>query len=620
MKQDKKLHKSPKFWLCIALALVLISSIGAMLVQSAGGSITIKDLRWETETGHQMSALLLVPDTATAENPAPAIVTSHGWYNNREMQDLNYVEYARRGYVVMSIDMYSHGNSDNLPGTWFTPESNGIGMYDAVKLMSTFPYVDTARIGVTGHSNGAAASRLSLRLDNEAETPLIAAALFVSNDADYYDEAENFANLYGGRDIGIVACQYDEFFHRVPQAGYEPLAYSPPREFINQVTAQSFLHFGQDPNGLETRSSYTLYHQDIDGQDAIRVIYNPNQIHPWAHFSKTVVASSVEFFEAALGAPNPIAPGSQVWQWKVFFNTIGLVGFMMFFVNIILVLIGTKPFAALKASGEVRPAPAPTGAGKAWLWGGLAVGTIFSMLSYYTFIYKFSTENMPGIFKQQPPYFIGLWSAVCGLFTLLILFLSYQTNGKKSGSDLRANGVILPKGTVWKTILLALIAAVSSYGLVFVTDYLFKTDFRIWVLTIKAFTPDKLGIILLYLPFFLIFYVINSVSINSFNYVQMGKKSWVNTVVMAVFNGLSPAILIIWIYATFVGTGYLPNESMTVGGSIIGIWLFPIVVVLPVAAVVSRIIYKATKNPYISGIGMAILVTAMSCTNTLTVG
>ena len=30
-----------------------------------------------------MSALLLVPDSATAENPAPAIVCSHGWYNNR---------------------------------------------------------------------------------------------------------------------------------------------------------------------------------------------------------------------------------------------------------------------------------------------------------------------------------------------------------------------------------------------------------------------------------------------------------------------------------------------------------------------------------------------------------
>lgn len=45
------------------------------------------------------------------------------------MQDLNYVEYARRGFVVLSIDMYGHGNSENLPnGTWWEPENNANGM------------------------------------------------------------------------------------------------------------------------------------------------------------------------------------------------------------------------------------------------------------------------------------------------------------------------------------------------------------------------------------------------------------------------------------------------------------------------------------------------------------
>ena len=30
------------------------------------------------------------------------------------MQDLNYVEMARRGYVVLALDLYGHGNSDYL--------------------------------------------------------------------------------------------------------------------------------------------------------------------------------------------------------------------------------------------------------------------------------------------------------------------------------------------------------------------------------------------------------------------------------------------------------------------------------------------------------------------------
>ncbi len=125
MMKERTKKRTPRFWLCLSLLICLISCIGASLVQTNFGNVTIKDLRFETESGHQMSALLLVPDTATPENPAPAIICSHGWYNNREMQDLNYVEYARRGYVVLSIDMYGHGNSDIIPkGDWWKPENN----------------------------------------------------------------------------------------------------------------------------------------------------------------------------------------------------------------------------------------------------------------------------------------------------------------------------------------------------------------------------------------------------------------------------------------------------------------------------------------------------------------
>lgn len=213
-----------------------------------------------------------------------------------------------------------------------------------------------------------------------------------------------------------------------------------------------------------------------------------------------------------------------------------------------------------------------------------------------------------------------MWSALCGLFTLLILFLSYQLFGKKEGNvDLKANGVAIGWRKLGKTVVLGIIVAAVTYFTVFVADYFFKTDFRIWCLTIKAFNPGKLLVAVKFLPFFLIYYVINSVANNSFNYVKLGKHDWVNTAVLAVFNGLSPAILIVWIYVSFFINGLHPMEVTGIGGSIIGIWLFPIVVILPVYAVISRILYKATKNPYLAGIIMALIITVMSCTNTLTV-
>ncbi|MGI5910406.1 MAG: hypothetical protein ACOX6K_08595, partial [Sphaerochaetaceae bacterium] len=98
-------------WMIVALALCLLGMIGASLVQSSGGKVAVRDLRWETTHGRTMSGLLFIPKGVSAENPAPGIVVSHGMYNNREMQDLNFVELSRRGFVVLSMDMYSHGNS-----------------------------------------------------------------------------------------------------------------------------------------------------------------------------------------------------------------------------------------------------------------------------------------------------------------------------------------------------------------------------------------------------------------------------------------------------------------------------------------------------------------------------
>lgn len=609
-----KKKRTAQFWLYVALVTCLVSAVGASLVQTSFGKVTVKDLEWETESGHKMTALLFIPKSATAENPAPAIVCSHGWYNNREMQDLNYVEYARRGFVVMSIDMYGHGNSDVIENrTWWNPENNANGMYDAVKLIADLPYVDASRIGVTGHSNGALASRMAVLLDNEVEEPLIASALLVSNDAVYTDADGNYVNVFGNRDVGVIACQYDEFFHRVKQ---EDGSYSAPRDYIDQVTAQSFLNFGVDPAGLEKRESYNLYTEMIDGEESIRAIYNPNIIHPWAHFSMQVVTSSLEFFDASLQAPISISASNQIWIWKALFNGLGLIGFVMFMVYFAIVLVKTKPFEALAAKNDVVAKPALTGKAKVWFWTSMVLGVIFSF-SVYMFATKTINAIKPAFFPQSPVFFIGMWSLLCGLFTLLLLLIGGKIVGKNNFEE---SGIKISIKKLLLTILLAITVVAASYGLVFVADFFFKTDFRLWVLAIKAFNVDKLPIVAMYLPMFLVYYIANSISINSFNNFKIGKKGGNNIAIMATFNALAPIIMVTIMYTTFMITGHLPNETMPwFGGSIIGIWLFPIIVILPLAAWISRKIYRVTNNPYLAPIIVALVVTIMACTNTLTV-
>lgn len=330
----ERVKKCAKIWLCIAIVLMLLGSAVASVIQSDGGKVTIKELEWETDNGIKLSSFLYVPENATAETPAPAIVTSHGAFNNKEMQDANLIELARRGYVVLASDQPQHGNSDLL-----TTDGKNVGnsaVYQGVLMVSRLPYVDTTRIGVTGHSMGGMSCNSAIMEDNAAEKQLISAILINSADATYVNSTDaglsdttegEYANIYGSRDVGMISCVFDEFFNKSTDANGEQLS-SP--YFMESSNAQSFLYFGQDPEGLDTREAFAIYREKIDGEEAIRVIYRPTIIHPWSHFSARSTEYTIEFFEEALGAPNPLPSSDQVWNIKEAFNCVALVGFAIF--------------------------------------------------------------------------------------------------------------------------------------------------------------------------------------------------------------------------------------------------------------------------------------------------
>ena len=162
---------------------------------------------------------------------------------------------------------------------------------------------------------------------------------------------------------------------------------------------------------------------------------------------------------------------------------------------------------------------------------------------------------------------------------------------------------------------------VAAYALVFISDYLFLTDFRLWCfITIRAFAPMHFATIAKYLVFWLVYYIALSVATNGFNFVQLGKSKWLSTLVQMFFVFIGPEIMIGVQYITFFNKGFLWSELTHLGGSITGIWLYPIVFILPLAVFVCSKIYRKSKNPYIGGIIMGILACVISVTNTLTLG
>lgn len=616
-----KTRQSARIWLFGAIAAMLISVIGTSAVQTCGGRITIKELSWETSAGHQLSAYLYKPRTATAQSPAPAIVTVEGWYNNKPMQDLYSIEFARRGYVVLALDMQGHGDSEALK--WEELYSDASGENSAVELVGALPYVDKRKIGVTGHSSGGDMMGGAIALDNQRAVPLISAALYQAS-IPYDDTGADHRGDFGGRSVGIIADQYDEFFFYggfgLTSIGGTRDVKDVPRNFIGNEEAKNFLNFNEGAAGFAGEpKSGNYYSKDVNGTNAYRVIFTPAITHPQVAFSSSCVASAIDFFGKALSVSNSIAAGNQVWQWKTLFNAIGLLAFFAFLGAFTVVMLDSRYFENLKAADVVAPLPSPAGGRKRWFWGTAFLAALFSGLSFYVILDKVVIKKtIIGFFPQTSTLAIGLWCVASGLFSVLLLWLSYRFGAKDSRISLSERGVTLRQGTFWKTILLAALTLCAGLGILFFADYFFKADFRFFVIALRAFKAPTALITLRFLPFFLVFYVINSVSINCFNYNELGKKGWANIATLSLFNALGLIAYDIIQYASFSANGKPPFRG-TLGLSISGIWAYPAIFFLLVTPFVSREIYKRTKNPYIGGIINAVIVAVMCCANTATV-
>lgn len=598
-------------WLCVALALCLLSMIAASLIQTQNHNIRIKKMYWESPVGALLSADLWIPANATEDSKAPAVITVEGWYNNKEMQDAYTLELARRGYVVLTLDLHGHGNTEALPQDRLY--DGAVGVDGAVQMIASLPYVDTTRIGVTGHSSGGTAANMAVALDNERETPLIACVLQQAGDWQD-DTGGDHSGDYGTRSVGIIASEYDDFYFGTYDEAGNML--TTPKQFLETEGAQRFLNFNEDVSTFEGPAEGGKYYtREFDGKTSLRVIYRPTCIHPAVTFSSECVAYAVDFFEQTLGAPNALPAQDQIWPVKVAFTALGLVGFFMFMISFTICLLDTEYFSLLKAQDKILATPVKSTIGKLWFFGLMVVSMLFSGLSYI-YCMRHVYSNTTEFFPQTASLTIGVWSLVCGIFALVLMAVYYFAYGRSHEFSISSTGLCLTPKKLWRTIVMAILVIVCSYAIVFFADYFFQTDFRIWTFGIKVFGADKVLIALRFLPFFLVFYVVNSISVNCFNYNTIGGEIG-NVVLNGLTNSFACIVIVAVQYVYFYSTSH-QFFGLSEGERILPIWLFTIIPILFGAAIISRILYKKTRNPYLAGFINAMFVTLFTCTNTFT--
>jgi pimeloyl-ACP methyl ester carboxylesterase len=443
----------------LGVVLILAGSLLAHAIETSGG-VALHDVRFAGDKGVTLSGLVYQPATATAAHPAPAVLISHGYINTREMQSPFAIELARRGFVVLAMDMEGHGYSS---GAVRFPGSD-LGGPAALRYLQGLPYVDKANIGLEGHSMGgipissAAASQPDgyKAIVFEGSTPAFLGA----------KAPPAFHNL------AIVFGQYDEF---------APLMWGVPKGSMVAGSKKLAKVFGE-PSPILVGKIYG----DVAAGTA-KVLENPPVTHPWEHFSRAGVGGAVDWFEKTLkGEANPLAPEDQIWLWKDIGTAVAFGGLICLLLGAFEVLLGVPVFAPLAHPAE------PVGQHRAWRWWlAFLLTTAIPALTFYPFM-KWGAVFIPmQLFPQSIQNQLLVWALLNGLITLVLSFVL------RGGKPVFTHDWVRSAGIAAATI------AVGYLSLVIV-DATLKTDYRFWVLGLK---PLDARHALMAIPYFVVWSV-----------------------------------------------------------------------------------------------------------------
>ena len=617
----KKCKLCYKCLLAISLALMLVGTIFAGLLQNDFGRVEIRDVTIDTAVG-TLTGYLLIPDHEEGEK-LPAVVTSHGYLNNREMQDLNYVELSRNGYVVFAMNAYGHGDSPVLTGSAKeTVNAEAGGMIDAVEFISTLPYVDVNNIGVTGHSMGGGYTNTTMEYYTNLEKEALASGASAS-DAKALNKISagviigNFpANLLSVSavdgtdgylcDVAVIGGKFDEFYFGMTNGVYgkDILGSDNLKKVVSVQT-------GIAPTGT-IDSGKEFVNPDNGYSFAMHV---PSEFHAQNHFSITTVDHTVTFFNDKLTSMSDPTPKFQVWWLKELFNCVALIGMFMFIVPFAKLMMKTPFFSELAVDG-VPSIPAlkdRKASGK--FYRNNVFNSVICMVLTLPVLAIGYVALQSSFFPQDTTGGIGLWSAVCGLIGLLFLRINF---GKFKGKGVEL-GFIVPKMKWLKTALLAILVVSVTYTMVFIADYIFQVDFRIWTLVVRIFSFDKIWIAIKYLPFFAVFYIINSMCLARNNFENWSETKQI--LISMAFNVLGVMLFLILSYGPVIFQGVtlwagIPSALVQMAGALIPILVIPFVPILAIAAYLNVKCYKATGNIWLGGLINTILITLITVANT----
>lgn len=651
-----------KMCLFVSVFVILFSAVFASCFLHDWGKIDIVSVKFPTENGQYVAADLYKPTSATEDNKAPCIVVVPGFQRTKETQTSMALEYARRGNVVICIDPYAQGDSSaSYSGQAATTEGYGaFAVVDYVYDTDNMNYVDKTRIGVAGHSAGGnAAFKAALAFAKEAAETGVSKvhSIFVSGYVMSFNE-EDCQTVMGFTNVGAGYALYDEGAFRNEGAGGEhnpaDLRYAP--ETLALVNAS--LKY----NGQETVDEAVI--GQIYGSpknNSMVVLYNEHTLHALQPYDMNALASSLEFFDIAFDLQSDMSYMNQTWIYKEMFQGFMLVAAFVFFPAVGALLLRTAPFKSLVHKLPEK-SPKLKGVGNHMVfWLTFAVGAVCACLLYIPTAHWaqqwFATAQsgtQTWFFPQRMTNATMIWAAINGCISLVLFFSIYfiryairrskekkacacadsasvsgntenaaaytAANGAESALPLRKHrqleGIAIRIPELLKVIFLGLTIFAIFYAFDYVCFHLFHVDFRFLFISAHPLTNvNWLIVVLMYLPFFFLFYIGNSIRVNVTNRVE-GWSEFKSTFISCLGNSIGLIAIMVIQYAVFAATGTIAYTGTTTDWLYVNI-LFSLIPMMFILPIYQRFFFNRTGKVWLGAVVCCLIFIMMTTSATV---
>ena len=604
--------KASKKLLLISLLVVFFSSFIASQIQTSGGRVDVRDIKIPTHNGQWVVADLFKPRTATSENPAPLVVVIPGFQRSKEALSNIAIELSRRGVVVILIDPYAQGfSSASMSRRAATTEGYGMfAVVDYAASSSNLNYIDRSRIGATGHSAGGnAAIRGANYFGQEAISsgqPSKLHSVFVSG---YVLTLTDKVLRDVRSNVGVSYAFYDEGAYRNELKNGD-MRKAP--EALRTVNSG----FGPGEAAIE-EVELGRYYGDKD-EKTLRVVYNEMVLHPFQPYITEATANQLEYFERVFEIETDISTQNQVWYWKELLGLISLIAALVAVVPMGRLLLEIPYFKPL-----VHPVPPalsrPKGKGKLLFWSMFSIGALIACFTYIPMaelsqklFVAASTRQQTWFFPQRMNNAVMLWAVLNGSVGYLMFWLSYRFFGKKHGVSPRSWGAGTSRSELLRTFMLAFALFLFFFLTLFAIYYFLHVDYRFLFMGVRTFQPPLLVLLAMYVPFFFIFLLSNSLRINGAMRFE-GEKQWKSLLLGGFANSLGLMLIVLVQYLTFAMTG---TVYWTDGWLYVNL-LFAVVPMMFVLPYFNRYFFNMTGRIYLGPMTTGLIFIMILISNTV---